>query len=88
MTDSKDMQGDCLEQVAAYVGHRAWRDLCALKEKMKEAEQALMFDIHYDGGRHMLSVEWAQDYVSQCQSAVERALRLVREAAKIPGGAS
>jgi hypothetical protein len=52
-----------------------------LLKKLKDAEQALMWGMPpYDGGRHMLSAEWAEEYVSQCQHAVERALRLVREA--------
>ena len=39
MPHSDDMRDDCLEQVAAHIGYRPWREFCAIKDKLAAAER-------------------------------------------------
>jgi hypothetical protein len=41
MPHTKDMASDSLELVAAYVGHRAWREFCAMRDRLAAVDANL-----------------------------------------------
>lgn len=68
--DTKAWREESLEQVAAHIGYRPWRDLCKLKDEVFAAESIVAaFEQEADEAHGQAPSDWVQD-VKRIQEAV------------------
>lgn len=71
--DTKDWREESLEQVAAHIGYRPWREMCALKNELAQA--------HKDAESHRVRADGWRDRALEANQREGGAAKLLRCAA-------